>query len=70
MEINISEKLQAEGKEPTERREDSKKASFQQKRRWANPKAEQFENTEETKRFHYYPPNRQISLTTLEKPQK
>jgi hypothetical protein len=70
MEININERLQVERREQTERIGDSKKASFQQKRRWANQKAEPFESTEVTRRFHCYPPNRQISLTMLEKPQK
>jgi hypothetical protein len=40
MEININAKLRAEEKEPTERKEDTKKASFQQKPRWVNLRAE------------------------------
>jgi len=52
-EININAKLRAEEKEPTERKGDTKKASFQQKPRWAKIKAESFRSKEAPKKLGY-----------------
>jgi hypothetical protein len=54
MEINISAKIRAEENEPTERKEDLKKACSQQKLHWANQKVKLSENMEATKRFGCY----------------
>jgi len=53
MEINISAKLRAEEKELIERKEDSRRVSFQLKLRLANIKAESFGSKEAPKRFDY-----------------
>jgi len=53
MEININAKIRAEGKELTERKEGLKRASFQQKLRWENIRAELFGSREAPKRLAY-----------------
>jgi hypothetical protein len=52
-EININAKLRAEEKELTERKEGLKRASFQQKLRWANIRAEWFGIKEAPKKLAY-----------------
>jgi len=53
MEININAKLWAEEKEPTERKEDSRRVSSQLKLRLAKTKAESFGSKEAPKRVGY-----------------
>jgi len=42
-----------EEKQPTERKEDMRKATSQQKQRWANQKAESLGSMEVTRRFDF-----------------
>jgi hypothetical protein len=53
MEININTKIQVEEKPLTGKKEDLKKASFQQKLVWEKIKEKLSENTEAMKRSDY-----------------